>query len=85
MDLWPLTPWKVSSRLCDYLGIKAEMFHNLHISLCVSDGPHAILRDLKVHANVRRKDLGGSSRALGPPLLYLCLPITCMLEIVSKS
>lgn len=78
-----MIPWKVPSRLCDNLGIKAEMFHNLHISLCVSDGPHAILRDLKVHANVRRKDLGGSSGAPGLPLLYLCLPIVSLKLLVS--
>lgn len=73
-----MTPWKVSSRLCDNLGIKAEMFHNLHISLGVSDGPHAILRDLKVHANVRRKDLG----VLLGPQASLCF--TCASQLLAS-
>ena len=33
MDLWCMTPWKVSSKLCDNLSVKTEMFPNLNISL----------------------------------------------------
>lgn len=83
MDLCHRTTWKVSCGLCKYLSIKLEMFYDHSRSLLCERC--SCMEFLKVHADVARVDLGSYARCPDFSLLYLCLTITCILGLISKS